>query len=135
MPRFLSHLLLLLYAGVFLHCQPLPGPAASVASSSGSPQEQSGTGLCKKKLQTVQADPAATAAQQPQAKLLPLDLCLGGDFAALYFGLLFPADQPTLTLPAAPTPAPRRYLPTTPTRLRPSVFLRKSEEEPGAMPG
>ncbi|MFD2784699.1 hypothetical protein [Hymenobacter rubripertinctus] len=122
MPRFLSHLLLLIYAGVFLHCQPLPGPAASVASTSDSPQEQSGTGLCKKKLQTVQADPATVKALAAKQHPLPLDLCLGGDFAALYFGLLFPADQPTITPARGPDAGPAQVFANHPNKAPPVRF-------------
>ena len=93
MSRLLSHLLLLLYAGIYLHCQPLPARAVKAADTGGSHQEQRWGSLCRKKLQTVQADPQATHAHQTQAKLPPLDLGLGGDFAALYFGLLFSARQ------------------------------------------
>ncbi|WP_156126294.1 hypothetical protein [Hymenobacter sp. DG25B] len=96
MSRLLAHLLLLFYAGIYLHCQPLPARALATATGYASQQEPSQTGLCKKKLQTVQADPQAEPAQVAKAKLLPLDFVLGGDFPDLYFGLLFPANEPTL---------------------------------------
>ena len=122
MPRFLSHLLLLLYAGVFLHCQPLPGPAASVAGTSDSQQEQSGTGLCKKKLQTVQADPANVKELVAKHHPLPLDAGVATEYAALYFGLLFPADQPTITPARGPNAGPAQVFANHPNKAPPVRF-------------
>ncbi|AYA39021.1 hypothetical protein D3Y59_17715 (plasmid) [Hymenobacter oligotrophus] len=122
MHRLLTHLLLLLYAGIYLHCQPLPARAPATTIGLGSPQEQSRTGLCKKKLQTVQADPQADHAQIAQAKLLPLDLALNSDFAALYFGLLFPADEPTLNPARGPNAGPEQSFANHPNKAPPVRF-------------
>lgn len=91
--RLLAHLLLLIYAGAYLHCQGLPARAGGAENQTGNTQQRSDAGLCKKKLQTVQAVSQADHAQQVKAQLPLLDLCRGGEFAALHFGLLFPADQ------------------------------------------
>ncbi|GAA3977118.1 hypothetical protein [Hymenobacter antarcticus] len=122
MPRFLSHLLLLLYAGVFLHCQPLPGLAASVAGTSDSQQKQSGSGLCKKKLQTVQADPAAVKELAAKYHPLPLDTGVATEYAALYFGLIFPADQPTITPARGPNAGPEQVFANHPNKAPPVLF-------------
>ena len=121
MSRLLSHLLLLLYAGVYLHCQPLPAQAEGAAGT-GNQQEQRRGSLCHKKLQTVQADPQAAQAHQTQARLLPLNLCLGGDFAALYFHLLFPAHQPTLTPARGPNAGPAQAFANHPNKAPPVRF-------------
>ncbi|GAB2798327.1 hypothetical protein HNQ93_004304 [Hymenobacter luteus] len=122
MSRLLTHLLLLLYAGVYLHCQPLPARVPTTTTGLGSPQEQSQTGLCKKKLQTVQADPQADHAPEVKAKLLPLDLALSGDFPALYFGLLFPADEPTLNPARGPNAGPEHSFANHPNKAPPVRF-------------
>ncbi|WP_157541553.1 hypothetical protein [Hymenobacter aerophilus] len=106
MPRSLAHLLLLLYAGLFLHCQPLPARGAGSGWGGNAPQQQSRAGLCKKKLQTVQSAPVSEQTQLAKTKLLLPDLALGSDFAALYFGLLLPADAPH----AAPVRGPNAGL-------------------------
>ena len=122
MPRLLSHLLLLLYAGIYLHCQPLPARAIGVPNAGGRHQEQRRGSLCRKKLQTGQASPQATHAHQTQAKLPPLDLSLGGDFAALYFGLLFSARQPALAPPRGPNAGPTQALANHPNKAPPARF-------------
>ena len=122
MSRLLSHLLLLLYAGVYLHCQPLPARADGAAGAGGNRQEQRRGTLCQKKLQTVQAAPQTEQAHQAQAKLLPLDLCLGGDFAALYFGLLFLAHQPTLNPARGPNVRPAQVFANHPNKAPPVRF-------------
>jgi hypothetical protein len=115
-------LLLLLYAGVYLHCQPLPVRADGAAGVGGNRQEQRRGTLCQKKLQTVQAATQAEQAHQAQAKLLPLDLCLGSDFAALYFGLLFPAHQPTLNPARGPNARPAQVFANHPNKAPPVRF-------------
>lgn len=120
MPRFLSHLLLLLYAGIYLHCQPLPARAVGDHDAGGSHQEQRRSSLCRKKLQTVQADPQATHAYQTQAKLPPLDLGLCGDFSALYFGLLFTAHQPAPAPTRGPNAGPARAFANHPNKAPPA---------------
>lgn len=122
MPRLLSHLLLLIYAGVFLHCQPLLARAAATDTSYGTPQESSRAGLCKKKLQTVQTSPLADYGQVVKAKLPPLDLSLGDGFAALYFGLLFPADEPVITPARGPNAGPAQVFANHPNKAPPVRF-------------
>ncbi|GAB3842907.1 hypothetical protein GCM10028821_51740 [Hymenobacter jeollabukensis] len=118
----LAHLLLLLYAGITLHCQPLPARTTTAVSDLGSQQESSRTGLCKKKLQTVQADPQAKHALEIKAKLLPLDVVLGNDFPALYFGLLFPVDAPTLNPARGPNAGPEQSFANHPNKAPPVRF-------------
>ncbi len=122
MSRLLSHLLLLLYAGIYLHCQLLPARATGAADAGGSPQEQRRGSLCRKKLQTGQASPQATQAHQIQAKLPPLYLCFGGDFAALYSGLLFPARQPAPAPPRGPNAGPAQAFANHPNKAPPARF-------------
>ncbi|MBC6609271.1 hypothetical protein H8B13_20800 [Hymenobacter sp. BT188] len=122
MQRLLSHLLLLLYAGVYLHCQPMPVGAGSAAASGGTRQEVPRSATCKKKLQTVQADTKVEKQQLAQAKLLPLDAALGSDFMALYFGLLFPAHQPALNPTRGPTAGPALALANHPNKAPPVRF-------------
>ncbi|OGX88684.1 hypothetical protein BEN48_08685 [Hymenobacter glacialis] len=115
-------MLLLLYAGVFLHCQPLPGPAASVANTPDTQQEQSGSGLCKKKLQTVQADPVTTKALAAKHHPLPLGAGVATEYAALYFGLLFPADQPAVNPARGPDAGPAQGFANHPNKAPPVRF-------------
>jgi hypothetical protein len=70
----------------------------------------------------VQAAPQATQAHQTQAKLPPLDRCLNGDFAALYFGLLFPARQPAPAPPRGPNAGPAQALANHPNKAPPARF-------------
>lgn len=107
MPRLLAHLLLLLYAGLVLYCPPLPARGAGSGRGGNAPQQQPRAGLCKKKLQTMQSAPLTEQTQLTQAKLLPPeDAALGGEFAALYFELLFSAEAPR----AAPARSPNAGL-------------------------
>ncbi|MBT9395095.1 hypothetical protein KLP40_18150 [Hymenobacter sp. NST-14] len=122
MSRLLAHLLLLLYAGITLHCQPLPARVLASTPDYSSQQESSRTGLCKKKLQTVQADPQADQASVVKTKLLPLDLSLGADFPALYFGLLFPADEPPLNPARGPNAGPELSFANHPNKAPPVRF-------------
>ncbi|TGD76965.1 hypothetical protein [Hymenobacter wooponensis] len=122
MSRLLTHLLLLLYAGIYLHCQPLPARVLTPPTDYSSQQAPPQTGLCKKKLQTVQADPQADHAPVAKAKLLPLDLALGDDFPALYFGLLFPADEPTLNPARGPNAGPEQSFANHPNKAPPVRF-------------
>ncbi|GAB2470605.1 hypothetical protein GCM10011375_38800 [Hymenobacter qilianensis] len=122
MSRLLSHLLLLIYAGVYLHCQPLSMRTQGAEPGAGTRQEQPRAGLCKKKLQTVQADPQADHAPVVKAKLLPLDLALGNDFPTLYFGLLFPADEPTLNPVRGPNAGPEQSFANHPNKAPPVRF-------------
>ncbi|RSK24972.1 hypothetical protein [Hymenobacter metallilatus] len=122
MSRFLAHLLLLLYAGIYLHCQPLPVRVLASTPDYSNQQESSRTGLCKKKLQTVQADPQTKHAPVVKAKLLPLDLVLGDDFPAVYFGLLFPADEPTLNPARGPNAGPEQSFANHPNKAPPVRF-------------
>ena len=103
MQRLLSHLLLLLYAGVYLHCQPLPAGAGSAVAGSGTQQEAPHSASCKKKLQSVQAETKAEKRQMAQAKLPPLDAALSSNLVVLDSGLLFPALRPTLNPTRGPT--------------------------------
>ena len=122
MQRLLSHLLLLLYAGIYLHCQPLPVGAVSAAADSGTQQETPRNATCKKKkLQTVQAETKAEK-QLAQAKLLPLDATLGSDLVALYFGLLFPAHQPALNPTRGPTAGAAQVFANHPNKAPPFRF-------------
>ena len=121
MQRLLSHLLLLLYAGVYLHCQPLPVGAGSVAADGSAQQETPRNATCKKKPQTVQAD-TKVEKELAQAKLLPLDAALNSDLAALYFGLLFPAHQPTLNPTRGPTAGPAQVFANHPNKAPPVRF-------------
>ncbi|MCC3158612.1 hypothetical protein LJ737_15285 [Hymenobacter sp. 15J16-1T3B] len=122
MPRLLSHLLLLLYAGIYLHCQPLAMRTPGAEPGAGTRQEQPRAGLCKKKLQTVQADPQADHAPVVKAKLPPLDLSLGADFAVVYRVLLFPADEPTLTPARGPNAGPEQSFANHPNKAPPIRF-------------
>ncbi|MCR5890713.1 hypothetical protein LRS06_24125 [Hymenobacter sp. J193] len=122
MSRLLSHLLLLLYAGIYLHCQPLSTRANGTATAGSHQQEQRGGTLCRKKLQTVQATPPVESVRQAKAKLLPLDGSLSGDFAALYFGLLFPACQPAPTPVRGPSIGPAQALANHPNKAPPIRF-------------
>ena len=122
MQRLLSHLLLLLYAGVYLHCQPLPGGLGSTAAGSGTQQEAPRNATCKKKPQTVQADTKVAKQQVAQVKLLPFDAALNSEFAALYFGLLFPAHQPTLNPTRGPTAGPVQVFANHPNKAPPVRF-------------
>lgn len=122
MSRLLSHLLLLLYAGVYLHCQPLRARAEGLVGAAVNRQEQRRGRLCQKKLQTVQVAPQAAHAPEIEAKLLPLDWCLGGDFAALYFGLLFSAHQPTLIPARGPNAGPAQVFANHPNKAPPVRF-------------
>ena len=122
MPRFLSHLLLLLYAGIYLYCQPLLARAVGAVDAGGSHQEQRRGSLCRKKLQTVQADPQATHAHQTQAKLPLLDLGLRGDFAALYFGRLFSARQLVPAPTRSPNAGPAQAFANHPNKAPPARF-------------
>lgn len=122
MSRLLSHLLLLLYAGVYLHCQPLPARAVGAAGAGGNHQEKRRGSLCWKKLQTVQANPQATQAHQTQAKLPPLDPCRNGDFAELYFGLLFPARPPAPAPARGPHASPAQAFANHPNKAPPTRF-------------
>ena len=122
MSRLLSQLLLLLCAGVYLHCQPLRARAEGPVGAAVNRQEQRRGRLCQKKLQTVQAAPQAAHAPEAEAKLLPLDLCLGGDFAALYFGLLFPVHQSTLTPVRGPNAGPTQVFANHPNKAPPVRF-------------
>lgn len=121
MQRLLSHLLLLLYAGVYLHCQPLPIGAGSAAAGNGTQQQQPRSGSCKKKAQTVQAE-TKVEKQLAQVKLFPLDATLNGDLAALYFGLLFPAHQPTLNPTRGPNASPAQVFANHPNKAPPVRF-------------
>ena len=130
----MSYLLLLLYAGIYLHCQPLPARAVEDHDAGGSHQEQRRGSLCRKKLQTVQANPKATQTHQTQAKLPPLDLGLRGDFAALYFCLLFPARQPVPAPTRGPNAGPAQASANHPNKAPPD-FFRKARSKAGVMPG
>ena len=121
MQRLLSHLLLLLYAGIYLHCQPLPVGAGSAAADSGTQQETPRNAACKKKPQTVQAETKAEK-QLAQAKLLPLDAALSSDLVALYGGLLFPAHQPTLNPTRGPTAGSAQVFANHPNKAPPVRF-------------
>ncbi|SDY67458.1 hypothetical protein [Hymenobacter psychrophilus] len=121
MPRLLAHLLLLLYAGVFLHCQPLPTRAAATATRYGTQQQSSRNGLCKKKLQLVQANPQANYGQAAKVKL-PLDLPFEGNFAAVYFGLLLPADELTTAPAWGPNAGPEQVFVNHPNKAPPLRF-------------
>lgn len=120
MQRLLSHLLLLLYAGVYLHCQPLPTRAGSVGAGQDT-QQQPRSGSCKKKAQTVQAE-TKVEKQLAQAKLFPLDATLSGNLAALCFGLLFPAHQPTLNPARGPNAGPAQVFANHPNKAPPVRF-------------
>lgn len=122
MQRLLAHLLLLIYAGVFLHCQVLPARVGSAENQAGTTQQRSDTGLCKKKLQTVQADSRTDHAQQVKAELSRLDLCLGSDFTARYFGLLFPAVQPMLNPTRGPNLGSAQVFANHPNKAPPVRF-------------
>ena len=122
MQRLLSHLLLLLYAGVYLHCQPLPAGAGSAGAGGGSRQETPRSATCKKKAQTVQADIKVEKKQLAQAKLLPFAAGLGGDFAALYFGLLFPAPRPTINPTRGPNLGSAQVFANHPNKAPPVRF-------------
>ncbi|MBT2557599.1 hypothetical protein J7E24_07375 [Hymenobacter sp. ISL-91] len=122
MSRLLAHLLLLLYAGLFLQCQPLPARAAATAASYGSQQKAPRTSFCKKKLQSVQANPLADFGQRVKAKLPPLDLSLGDGLAALYLGRLFPADKPVLTPTRGPNLGPGQAFANHPNKAPPVCF-------------
>ena len=122
MQRLLSHLLLLLYAGVYLHCQPLPGGVGSAAADSGTQQETPRNATCKKKPQTVQADTKVAKQQVAKAKLLPLDAALSTEYSALYFGLLFPAQQPSLNPTRGPTGSPAQVFANHPNKAPPVRF-------------
>jgi len=122
MQRLLAHFLLLLYAGVFLHCQVLPARVGSAENQADTTQQRSDAGLCKKKLQTVQADSQADHAHQVKAELPRLDLCLGSDFAALCFGLLFPAVRPTLNPTRGPNLGSAQVFANHPNKAPPVRF-------------
>lgn len=122
MSRLLSYLLLLLYAGIYLQCQPQPARANGAAGTGGHRQEQRGGTFCRKKLQTVQAVLPAEAGHKAQAKPLPLDWWLGGDFATLYFGLLFPACRPAPTPARGPNAGPAQALANHPNKAPPVRF-------------
>ena len=122
MQRLLSHLLLLLYAGVYLHCLPLPGGLGSAVAGSGTQQETPRNATCKKKPQTVQADTKVEKQQVAKAKLLPLDAALSSEYSALYFGLLFPAHQPTLNPTRGPTAGPAQAFANHPNKAPPVRF-------------
>lgn len=122
MSRLLAHLLLLLYAGLFLQCQPLPARAAATATSYGSQQESPRTSFCKKKLQSVQASPQADFGQVVKAKLPPLHLLVGNGFAAVYLGLLFPADTPVITPARGPNAGPEQAFANHPNKAPPVRF-------------
>ena len=121
MQRLLSHLLLLLYAGVYLHCQPLPGGAGSVAGS-GTQQRTPRNATCKKKTQTVQANTKVEKRQLAQAKLPTLDAALSGDLVAPYFGLHFTAYQPTLNLTRGPAARAAQVFANHPNKAPPVRF-------------
>lgn len=122
MSRLLAHLLLLLYAGLFLQCRPLPARATATAASHDTQHKVPRTSSCKKKLQTVQTSPQADFGQVAKAKLPPLDLWLGGGFAAVYFGLLFPADEPVLTPACGPNAGPGQVFANHPNKAPPVRF-------------
>ena len=122
MQRLLSHLLLLLYAGVYLHCQPLSVGGGSAAAGNNTGQQAPLNATCRKKPQTVQAGTKVEKKELVQAKLQPLDAALSGHFPALYFGLLFPAHQPTLNPTRGPTTGPAQAFANHPNKAPPVRF-------------
>ena len=121
MPRLLAHLLLLLYAGLFLHCQPLPARARATATSYNTRPEPARPGFCKKKVPAVQASPPADYAQSVKAKLPPLHL-VPGSFAAVFFGLLFPADAAGIAPARGPASGPAQVFANHPNKAPPVRF-------------
>jgi hypothetical protein len=100
MQRLLAHLLLLLYAGAFLHCQVLPvrPDAAGRAAVSGGPSR----GVCKKSGPVGQASADETVVAKadphsPSPALLPADAWVN-----LYLALRYPARRAALAAAASP---------------------------------
>ncbi|MFC7671094.1 hypothetical protein ACFQT0_30475 [Hymenobacter humi] len=103
----------------------MPAPACPGRSNGNglrSPQGQSRTSFCQKKLQTEQVAPQAAKQQVSQEKLPPLDLALGADFGDLYFGLLFPAGQPTINPARGPDLARAQAFANHPNKAPPVRF-------------
>lgn len=120
MLRLLSHLLLLLYAGAYLHCQSLPARVERAIDAGSNHSEQRRGSFCRKKQQTVQAAPPVKKAHYAQAQ--PLDRYLGSDFAASYFSLLFPARQLSLPPARGPDAGPVQALANHPNKAPPVRF-------------
>ena len=121
MQRLLSHLLLLLCAGLYLPCQPMP-VGAGMAAGGGTQQESPRPASCKKKPQTVQAEATVEKQQLAHARMLPLQATLSGGLPALYFGLLYPAPQPTLNPTRGPTAGPALVFANHPNKAPPVRF-------------